>query len=536
MRRRVNLQKIREGQGWIDRAIESISPEWALRRFQARATLAMAGGYVGGSRKRKSMENWTTTKNDADGDILPDLPTLRERCRDLSRNNPIAGGAVNGVVTSVVGAGLKPKPCIDQEVLGMTEEEADAWEKNTLREFLLWAESKDCDIERGSDFFELQDLAFRQVLENGDAFALLPYHPSGTVSLQPYDLGIQLIEADRICNKDNLVDTTTLAGGVEKTEAGAPIAYHVLKQHPGAGHQLKLEWDIVPAFGARTGRRNVHHLFFKLRPGQSRGVPYLTPVIEGLRQIAEYSESELEAAAVSAMFTVFVTSQNGEGLAPAGTSNDDASRANSEYQLGPAAMLDLAPGEDVRFAEPARPNANFDPFVNAWMRQVGIALEIPHEVLTKHFTSSYSAARAALLEAWKFFSKRRKWLAKNFCQPVYETWLTEAIAIGRVEAPGYLNGDPAIRKAYSGCKWIGPARGMIDEVKEITAAEKRVAMTISTLEDESEQLTGEPWEPKLRQRAKEKMLLDEAGLSPQPAATSDPNDPADKQDQQDKNT
>jgi lambda family phage portal protein len=537
--RRVNIEELRKQQNWIDRAIETVAPVWGAKRFAARVTMAAAGGYVGGSKNRRSMESWQTTNHDPDSDILPDLPTLRERSRDLQRNNALAAGALNTKITNVIGTGLKPQCNIDAEFLGMTEDQADAWEKQTEREFLLWAESKDCDIERTSNFFELQTMVYTQHLVNGDVFVLLPFKPAGTISILPYDLRVQVIEADRVCNPKFAMDVPTLAGGVEKEENGAPLAYHILRHHPGSVYGFQFEWDRIPAFGAKTGRRNVHHLFKKDRPGQSRGVPDLTPVIEALKQLGDYTENEIEAAAVSAMFTVFVTAPAGEGLAPAqSASGQTTTTKNSEYNMGPAAMLDLMPGEDVKFADPTRPNPAYDPFVTAILRQIGVGLNLPFEVLIKHFMSSYTAARAALQEAWKYFSTERRWLNDNFCQPVYESWLEESVASGRTYAPGFF-ADPIIRKAYCRVKWIGPARGLINEVQEITAANDRVNMSISTLEDESIQITGECWEPKLRQRAKEVKLLKDAGLfiaaPTQVNAQEDPNaEPQpDQQDQKD---
>src|SRR5690606_12542726 len=119
-------------------------------------------------------------------------------------------------------------------------------------------------------------------------------------------------------------------------------------------------------------------------------------------------------------------------------------------------------------ANPGRPNAGFDPFVLAVLRQIGVALELPYEVLIKHFTSSYSAARAALLDAWRFFRRRRAWLARKFCQPVYEAWLADAVATGLVDAPGFF-ADPVRRASWCGARWIGDAPGQIDPQKEVDA-------------------------------------------------------------------
>ncbi|MFQ5737338.1 MAG: phage portal protein, partial [Thermodesulfobacteriota bacterium] len=184
---------------------------------------------------------------------------------------------------------------------------------------------------------------------------------------------------------------------------------------------------------------------------------------------------------------------------------------DTDYKRAPGAMIGLAPGEKVNSVDPGRPNAAFDPFVMAILRQIGVALEIPFELLVKHFTASYSAARAALLEAWKFFVVQRKWLADNFCQPVYEAWLTEAVLLGRVPAPGFFD-DPLLRKAYLGAEWIGPARGMIDESKEIKAAQMRVDMGVSNLDEETAALTGGDWERKHWQSVKEHRMRSEAGL------------------------
>ena len=171
----------------------------------------------------------------------------------------------------------------------------------------------------------------------------------------------------------------------------------------------------------------------------------------------------------------------------------------------------LATGESIESANPNRPNDSFDPFVLSILRQIGVALELPFELLVKHFTASYSAARAALLEGWKYFISERKWLAENFLDIVYEVWMTEAVAIGRIPAPGFF-ADPVIRQAYLGAQWIGPARGMIDEHREIQAAEGRVDMGISTLVEETAMITGGDWERKHPQRAREHRMRKDAGL------------------------
>lgn len=501
--------KTASGLNLVERAIAQVSPSWGLKRIKEKTLFAMAGGYNGASMSRAALRGWRPAVSDADSDAAADLTILRARSRDLMRNAPLAAGAINTMVTNVVGTGLSLQSRIDAKALGLTEDEADTWQAHTEREFRLWFESKDCDATRTQNGYGLQSLAFRSALESGDTFANLP-----TIKRQnsPYELAIQLVEADRVSNPDNKPDTATLVAGVELDAYGAPMAYHFCSRHPGGARlQKAAAWQRIEAFGSKTGRQKVIHLFDRRRPGQTRGVPILAPVIEPLKQLGRYTDAELQAAVVSGAFAVFMkmdpeafadlfTDEARTNYLGAATAWDGTIQGGT--MDGPGKAVNLLPGEEPVPVNPGRPNSEFDPFVQAIVRQVGVALELPFEVLIKHFTASYSAARAALLDAWRFFRGRRDWLASNFCQPIYELWLEEAVAIGRIQAPGFFT-DPAIRKAWCGSVWVGDGPGSIDPLKEAQAAEKRIELEISTTATESLMHDGVPWEVKHAQRAKE---------------------------------
>ena len=503
----------------IDRIVNYFDPVRGARRIRARAFESLSGSFNGASRTRRALKEWST--QNADADILYDLPLLRERSRDLIRNAPIAVGAVGTSIANVVGTGLKLQSRVDSEFLNLTEDAADAWEDHTEREWRLFSESQECDISRTLNFFGLQALAFRQTLENGDVFALLPrIDREGS----PYSLKVQLVEADRVCNENWKSDTETLTAGVQKDPAtGAPIAYHVMNQHPGQTRFWKRDggtWKVVPAFGAKIGLRNVLHLYEMTRPGQTRGVPFLAPVMETLKQLDRYTEAELMAAVVSGLFTVFVKSESGALEFDVTTGmgvETGAAAADDDMKLGNGAIVGLKKNESIESANPGRPNTSFDPFVKSILEQIGAALGIPFEVLIRHFQSSYSASRAALLEAWRFFRSRRVWLVSTFCQPIYEIWLYEAIASGRIAAPGFFS-DPLVRKAYCGSLWVGDSPGYVDPQKDVDAAKDRVNGMFSTLDEETALLTGGDFEANVRQMAKEKRMLKKNDLLPAPPA------------------
>lgn len=521
---------------------EKLSPEWGLRREQARVRREILNqGYSqhGASRMKKSMSGWVTSRGGPDADITLNLDLLRQRSRDLCMGDPLAIGALKKIRTNEIGAGLRFNAQIDADFLGMSDEQALEWEAHTEREFSLWADSPNCDATRHYTLGELEALARLSELMNGDVFCLLPAIERAG---DRYDLKIKLLEADRVSDPWPYPVGHNLLGGVEVDTDGAPLFYYIARIHPGDlflpgtyggygayaygaisvppmveggiyGAQWNT-WDKIPAFGA-SGRRLVLHLLDPERIGQRRGVPVLAPVMEHLKQLSRYSQAELMAAVVSGMFTAAITSERPNAMPgqviPPGSQVNDNNDPNS-YQLGNGAILGLLPGEKLEAINPSRPNAGFDPFVRAVCQQIGVGLGIPYEVLLQHFTSSYSASRAALLEAWKYFIVGRHRMVTRFCQPIYEQWLEEAVARGYVRAPGFF-ADPLVRAAWCGAEWHGPAQGQLDPTKETEAASLRVAAGFSTRTRETAELTGMNFERNNKVREREERIRREAGVA-----------------------
>lgn len=501
-------------QNLLDKAIAYLAPRVALQRMQARGLLAFSGGYTGARIDRAALSAWRTTAGSPSTDVIADLPMLRQRSRDLERNAPVAASAINTTAQHVVGTGLSCNPQIDGAFLGLAEEARNAWQVDTRRRFKAWAESPDCDLARRLTFYGLQDLALRGTLASGDIFVNTPVVSRGPGL--PQRLALQLLEADLCCNPQRAMDTATLTDGIDHdAQTGEATAYHFASAHPADRRfATSLTWTRVAARGASSGRRNVLHLFRQLRPGLRRGVPILAPVIEPLKQLARYTDAELAAAVTSGLFSVFIKMDPGafQDLFDddaQGAILKDGQRWSGEMEAGQA--VNLLPGEEPITVNPARPNAQFDPFVQSCIRQIGMAIGIPYEVLVMHYQSSYSAARGALLMAWRFFMGWRDWLASSMCQPVYELWLADEVASRRIAAAGFFS-DPVRRHAWCQAQWVGDGPGSIDPTKEVQAAKERVALGISTLQAESILHDGVDWETKHEQSIKEAKARRDAGL------------------------
>ena len=507
------------GQNLLDKAIAYVAPGFAATRLASRSQLALSGGYTGARIDRAQLSRWMPTGGSANTDTIRDLPMLRARSRDQMRNAPVALGALNTTVSHVVGTGLTYTPAIDADFLGLDEEQAEEWSANTKRRFEAWARNTDCDVARELDFYGIQELTFRSFLESGDVGLLTPRIARAGSAAR---LALQIIEADRICNPNRAADSTTIIDGFEiNPSTGEKIAAHVARQHPGGNLTGPNTWDRVTIRGNATGRRNFLHIYKPLRPGQVRGVPWIAPILEPLKQLGRWSDAELNAAVVSGLMATFVTMdpnafQDIYDEDAQGAIVDNASKWSGEMESGKA--INLLPGESIESPTPGRPNPAFDPFWVAMVRQIGMALEMPYEVLVMHFQSSYSAARASLLMAWKAFRSKRDLLSKLLCQPVLELWLADEVAEGRISAPGFF-ADDVVRAAWCAAIWTGDGPGSIDPSKEVDAAQKRVDMGISTKQAESIAYDGIDWQQKHEQRVKEINAEKADGIYFPPAGT-----------------
>lgn len=479
----------------------------------------MGYGDAGASHSKRSLKGFTASSQSPIEDIDANNYTLRQRARMLYMSAPIATSAIKTSRTNTIGLGLKLNPKVNRDILNLSAEEAEDWEKHVKAEFELWASDKNaCDSTGVNDFYGLQQLAFMSWLVSGDVFALR--QEEKRTKFLPYGLRLHILEADRVATPGQYSGQTVtftegknekngnkIHDGVEVNKSGKIVAYHIRSNHPYQYVGIEGEkWTRVLAYGENTGLPNVIHVMNSERPEQYRGVSYLAPVIESLLQIRRYTESELTAALVESFFTAFVKTETDPSIMPMNEVGQDGAEPVSydpnEYEMGPGQINVMNPGESIELADPKRPASGFDGFVHSISVQIGSALEIPSELVLKEFNSSYSASRAALLEAWKSFRMYRNWFTSDFCNPVYKLWLSEAVALGRIKAPGFF-ADPMIQKAWLGAEWVGPSQGQLDPVKEITAEIMAIGEGFTTNEDATIKLTGGDWNANMNQLERE---------------------------------
>ena len=212
------------------------------------------------------------------------------------------------------------------------------------------------------------------------------------------------------------------------------------------------------------------------------------------------------------MLAAFVVSEADDGKFGMEDAVDEDEKVTDDelkMELAPGAIYALPPGKKIQELNPLRNNGAFDGFVSTMETLIGTGMGIPKEVLIKKYESNYTAARGALLDFWREVRVRRTAFNASFNQPIYEQWLSEAVASGRIDAPGFFD-DPIIRQAWCGCMWMGASMGHVDPLKEVKAATERIANNITTQEQEASEYNGNDWLANVRQRKKEMTAFAEA--------------------------
>jgi len=328
---------------------------------------AYGGNFESTRGDNRNMIGWNTPEQSADSDTLDDIPQLRGQSRDLARNSTIGAGAIKTSVTNSVGTGMKPQSRVLRPFLTLSDESVNQWQKDAENLFWLWADSKNADVTGTNNFWQLQRLVFRSYLESGDAFVLRRF------ILRDGFLGLtlQVVEADRVCNPNKMPDTETMVAGIERNKNGEPIKYHIASRNPNDCSGIPVTWSSVDA-------KDMIHVFERLRPDQSRGIPFLAGVIEQLKQLQRLTEAELTAAVVTSKLALAVTSEKQAGVPvlpgqlPGQVNTSSGVTVNGSAPIAPpgtniiklasGTMVNLEPGEKIDNLTPTRPNAAFTPF------------------------------------------------------------------------------------------------------------------------------------------------------------------------------
>lgn len=485
--------------------------------------------YDGASRTNPDLAAYEPFNYSPQSALTLSRDTMVARLHDMARNDGWASVAVTRQVDSIVGAGWTLRARPRHARLGITITQAidlarqieEAWQEYSANP--LW-----CDAGQTMTFSAQLALGMRHRVLDGEAVAASLWLERG----EPYRTCSQVIHPDRLSNPMAMPDMW-LADGVERRQGvefdsrtGAPQAYYIRKAHPGDVALVNPDWWRWEKVSRRlpNGRWQIVHAFEKNAAGAMRGEPPLAPIMHKLHNITKYDMAEIQAAMINAVFAALVTSPNDpEQVAEALSSGDGLSKLQEEridfykerpLKVGGAQINFLYPTDKVDLTRPQHPNSGHEAFVRNALRYVASSAGIMYEQLTGDLSgTNYSSFRGGLIEVYKGFTARQANYAAQFADPLYENWLEEAIEIGDVKLPKGAPDFRDARRAYAATRWIGPAKGWVDPLKEAEAAGVRMAYGLSTFEKECAE-QGEWYLDVFRQRARERAEMEELGLDP----------------------
>jgi lambda family phage portal protein len=497
------------------------------------------------------MAAWSPMLWSPDGEINMYRDRIVSRVRDLVRNDGWASGAVTRILDNAIGCIMRPVPKPDYQALAAysglsTFDHAWAKEYATAvnagwRDWAVTNPGKYCDVTRNQTFTQMMRVAFRHKLIDGDALAVMHWLPERVGRGRArYATAVQLVDPDRLSNPQLRFDQQALRGGVEIDQYGAAIAYHIRKAHAGDWFSAveSVTWERVPR-ETGWGRPVVVHDYDFDRAGQHRGgAGIFAPVMQRLKMLVKYDGVELDAAIINAIFAAYVESpfdhelvqEALDGGDKLGFYQDQRAEFHNENKMmiGSSRVPILFPGEKVNSVVANRPSVNFGAFEGAVLRNVASGLGLSAQQVSNDWSDvNYSSARGALLEAWKTLARRRVDFAEAFAMPIRIAWLEEAHSVDDLPLPAGAPDFMECRGAYARCRWMGPARGWIDPVKEKQGAILGMDAALTTLEDECAE-QGLDYEEVLEQRAYEISLFKKYDM-PLPQWAGMPADEASKE-------
>lgn len=477
---------------------------------------AQDAAYRAASREHVSVRNFTPPRGSADSDLIggSDKDVIDARARDMIRNEPIAKSGIGMWLDMAIGTGVTLQPMPDYRVLGISKEEADEWSsvvKNLVHEHI---DSRFIDASGHGNLMDLLRLNFRTKLAQGEAALLPVYLPDrpGTT----FGTAFLTVDPDRICNDQNMPDTVDVRSGVRIDEFGGAVAYQVRKAHEADAifgpDPNQFVWEEIPAYD-ETGRPRFILAFERERADQHRGVSILAAAMPEFKIASDYKSAELQAALANATVAAFAEStMDMSGLIEM-FGGDAAAlfKERGEYRvpIQGGAIIPMFPGDKLTSHNPARPNTAFPAFMDSVTRHIAAGgFELPKNFVLRDFDGgSYVSLKMAFNSAWRTVATARQWLKSHILDVFYSMILEEAVGRGFIEARNFYQ----FRRAWSRCNWIFDGAGWLDPVREAQAAQLRMAIGISTLQDECGE-QGRDWEEVLDQRAAEQVRMRALGL------------------------
>ncbi|MBI2603241.1 MAG: phage portal protein [Deltaproteobacteria bacterium] len=401
---------------WLDRSIAFFAPRYAYRRANARRWYEAASN-------AERLRDWKPV-GDAKSSYLS--KTIRERARDLYRNNPYAHRAVNTFASYAVGKGITPHAFVQRGLKSKAHEE-----------FLKqWADTSLCDANNRHTLYGLQSIATQHLVRDGEVFL------QRVMADDLLPLKLRMLDPDFLdTNRTERGQNRDVIQGVEYDNQGIVTAYYFFERNPNEQSYSVPKSKRIPA-------SDIIHLFRTDFAGQTRGISWLAPIMVRMRDLDEYEDAHIVRQKIAAMFVGVI-----RDLEPL----DIEETEKALRKMEPGSWFPAPPGKTVEFSNPPSVEG-FGEYIEHSKYTIATGLGIPYMILSSDFSkANYSNARMAMLNFYKLIEQvQNHILIPQFCDRVFQ-WFLEACELRGLRGDGVR------------CLWVPPKKDIVDPLKDYQA-------------------------------------------------------------------
>lgn len=413
-------------------------------------TINASTGFEGASMARR-LSPWMPNRAHINSQLTGELPTLRARSRALIQNTTYGASAAETFTSYAAGTGIVPGLLVDNNSI----------KKRIMQMWTDWTDEADAD--GVLDFYGIQALVARSVFEAGECFVRRRFRDSTSNLTVP--LQLQVLESDMLDSAYTLTGPggNPIRCGIEfDIKTGQRVAYWFWENHPG-------DLTLSPYQGnrVRIPAEEICHIYKPQRPGQLRGIPFMTPVMVKMYDLDQYTDAELTRKKGAAMFMAFVESEAGQEVTETGLVNENTeadAAGTAEVVMEPGLAQILPEGTKVHFNEPGDVGPNYEMFIYRSVLELCSAMGLMYFSVSGDTTkANFSSMRSALIDMRRRIERfQNEVLIFQLCRPVWNWWLPTAMLAG-LRIPGYT----ANPRTYNRVNWRTPRWDWVDPYKDL---------------------------------------------------------------------
>lgn len=436
--------------------------------------------------------DFISTSNSADSELRYNLETLRNRSRELVRDNEFAKRYVTLVRTNVIG-----EQGFQLQVKARNADRSLDAAGNAIIEnaFRKWGRLGNCTADGRMSWVDLQRHVAEALVRDGEVFLK---KLSGRAYM--HNFALQVLEADMVDHDKNetLENGNQIRMGVELNEYHRPVAYWVLTRHPGDVHFANRQ----SSRHKRIPADEIIHIFMPNRSHQTRGEPFMAPVLASLKHMAAYRESEIIAARIGASKMGIITTPTGDEFI-----GDDVQDGVPMIDMEPGSFYQLPMGQKIDPLDFDHPNSGFAEFEQAILRGIASGLNVSYASLSNDLSSvNYSSIRQGALDERDGYRMLQSFLIQHFAEPVFMAWLASAMDFGGIPIPANKFDKFADNVHFRARGW-----SWVDPLKEINASVVGLNNGILSLQDVAAHY-GRDAEETMNQIQRDKEMANSLGL------------------------